>query len=266
MGMLAGGRLGSERRSLHRPTGIRAVLEILEHEVGKRVGFRVAGPGRAMQDLACGGQIRRDSWPTGAAHPLQRPAQHFAFTGMPATQFLDPRFETAIRVQARDLLTRSSEIRGQAVIVPGRNGIELVVVTTRAGNGQSQEGLREHVDLVVDAIRFVQGGIHRSMGGLVQVPPTGPDDRLVEACRRMSPGRPKQIARDVFPHELVVGNIRIEGPDQVIAIPPGVRDVEVLFMPIGFGEANEVHPVARPAFTVMRRCQQTVQHPRAPGL
>ena len=37
----------------------------------------------------------------------------------------------------------------------------------------------------------------------------------------------EQIAGDVLPHELVVGYIRVERPNQVVAVLPGALDTEI---------------------------------------
>ena len=94
----------------------------------------------------------------------------------------------------------------------------------------------------------------------MQVPPAGADDGLIEPGRRMSSGRLEPIAGDVFLQELVVGNIRIERPDQVVAIPPRVRDAEVLLVPIRLGKADEVHPMACPLLPKAGRLEQAVHH------
>src|SRR5947209_442317 len=61
----------------------------------------------------------------------------------------------------------------------------------------------------------------------------------------------QQVAGDVFEHELIVRNIRIESADDIIAVPmrEGIIDVELVSR--GFGVTHEVEPVPGPALAVV---------------
>ena len=61
-------------------------------------------------------------------------------------------------------------------------------------------------------------------------------------------------------HQLGVGNIGIERPDQVIAILEGVGDEKVGLVASRFGVVHQVHPMPGPAFAESGRCQQAVHH------
>ena len=60
--------------------------------------------------------------------------------------------------------------------------------------------------------------------------------------------------------ELVVGEVLIEGANHVVAVAPGFGFFEIEFVAAGFGEANEVEPVAAPALAVVGRGEEAVDH------
>ena len=57
---------------------------------------------------------------------------------------------------------------------------------------------------------------------------------------------------------MVVGDVGIEGADEVIAVTPGLRDGGISFAAVRVGVADEVHPVAGEVFAVARRGQEAV--------
>ena len=59
---------------------------------------------------------------------------------------------------------------------------------------------------------------------------------------------------------LMVRQVGVEGADQIVAIPPGVRDGHVGFVAERVAVADEVHPVPGPALAEVRRSQQPVNH------
>ncbi len=60
------------------------------------------------------------------------------------------------------------------------------------------------------------------------------------------------IARDMFFDELIVRHVSIERADQIIPILPHMRNGVILFVTIGLGEADQVHPVPSPTLAKMR--------------
>ena len=60
------------------------------------------------------------------------------------------------------------------------------------------------------------------------------------------------VAGELLQHEAVVGLVGVEGVDDVVAITPGVGAVVVGLVAVAVGVADEVQPVARPAFAVVR--------------
>ena len=54
----------------------------------------------------------------------------------------------------------------------------------------------------------------------------------------------------MFEYKLAIGDIFVEGLDDVVAIAVGGGTKIVLFVTVGFSESYEVEPIAGPAFTV----------------
>src|SRR5262249_15280415 len=85
------------------------------------------------------------------------------------------------------------------------------------------------------------------------------------SCREEASGdgRPRvageeDIAGNLFADEASIRPVVIEGPDQVVAIWPGVLARAVLVVAVRLGEVDNVHPVSRPALAVSRRCEETL--------
>ena len=68
------------------------------------------------------------------------------------------------------------------------------------------------------------------------------------------------VAGQLLDHELVVGLIVVERPDDVIAIPPGMRLVAVAFEGVCVGIANQIEPVSSPLLAVMLAGKEAVHH------
>ncbi len=156
------------------------------------------------------------------------------------------RFEAYLPVAA------AQEEAAEGVVILRTDGIELVVVTSRAGHGQAQERLGEHVELVVQPLAFVLPDVHGRMILLAEEGPAGPQHGFVLFGSGPQPRLRKQVAGEMFLQELIVGHAGVEGADQVIAVLPGIGDREVVLVSAGFGVADEVHPVSRPPLAEVR--------------
>ena len=71
----------------------------------------------------------------------------------------------------------------------------------------------------------------------------------------------KQIARQMFPHKLVVRQVVVESADDVVAVLRGIIKIEVVFVPHGVRVANQVEPVPGPAFAIARGFEQPIDKP-----
>ena len=112
---------------------------------------------------------------------------------------------------------RAVQDTGHGVVVHGGHGIELVVVTAGAAQGQAHDATADDVDLLVGNVEVHLGlvalgqhlrGDHEETGG-DQLPVTLPG-RIVR----------QQVTGNLFANELVVGHVRVEGVDDVVAVSP----------------------------------------------
>ena len=67
-----------------------------------------------------------------------------------------------------------------------------------------------------------------------------------------------RLACDLFPGELVVGKIVVEGLDDPVAIGPGIAAGFVVLKAVALSVASDIEPVACPAFAVIGRGEKVV--------
>ena len=138
------------------------------------------------------------------------------------------------------------------------DGVELMVVAAGAGDRESEEGLRDDVDLVVDVADLLIDRVDRLVAVFDHAEVAGAEGRLIELFRFIEARGLQQIAGELFADELVVGDVGIEGADEVIAVAPSLRDGWIAFAAMRVGVADEIHPVTGEVFAVARRGQQAV--------
>ncbi len=68
----------------------------------------------------------------------------------------------------------------------------------------------------------------------------------------------QQIARQMFDDELIVGDIRIQSANDIIAIVVGVGDGVIELVAARLGVAHQIEPVTAPALAEVRRTQQAI--------
>ena len=133
-----------------------------------------------------------------------------------------------------------------------------MVVAAGAADRQGEKGAAHGVDLLVDDVdeHLVDvllgehlGAEHQKAGG----------GDLLEALR-VRLGR-HQVAGDLFADETVEGFVAIEGIDDVVAVAERVAEGDVLVEAVRVGIAGDVEPMAAPALTVVRRCEEPVDDP-----
>ena len=149
----------------------------------------------------------------------------------------------------------------ERVVVGLADRVELVVVAARAGDRLAEEGLAEHVDLVVDEPDLLLERLGRQVAVEDEAVVRGADHGLVDAARCVDARRLQQVARDVLSDQLVVGNVLVERADQVVAVLIRVGDRRVAFGAVGVRVAHDVHPVPSPAFAVGGGREQLVDDP-----
>jgi hypothetical protein len=131
-----------------------------------------------------------------------------------------------------------------------RNRIELVRVTTRAAEGQSQERRARRPDHVIEFVGALLGGqcdvrafhdvhrpAHKKARGHIQA---------------------EGVASKLLADELVVGLVFVERGDDVIAELPPIWPLAIRLEAVALGEANHIEPVPSPAFAITRVVQHLV--------
>ena len=142
------------------------------------------------------------------------------------------------------------------------DGVEFMVVAAGAGHRETEEGLADDIDLVVHVADLLVDGVDRLEAMFDHAEVAGAEGGFVQPLCRVDAGGRQEVAGELLADKLVVGDIGVEGADQVIAIAPRLRDGGVAFAAVGVGVADEVHPVAGEVFAVTRRSQQPVDHLR----
>ena len=80
-----------------------------------------------------------------------------------------------------------------------------------------------------------------------------PVRRATRSCRPSdAPRLGEQVAGDVLGEEPVVGQVGVEGADDVVAVAPGVGDLVVELVAVRLGVADQIEPVPAPALAVVR--------------
>ena len=118
----------------------------------------------------------------------------------------------------------------EGVVIGGTDGVELVIVAPRAGDGHALKGFANDIDLVVDHLGLISAHVHRRVAMLAEPPPCGGQPAFVPAAV-LGKARLEQIAGDVFLHETIVGHIVIEGADHIVTIAPHFLIHEIELVP-----------------------------------
>ena len=133
-----------------------------------------------------------------------------------------------------------------------------MIVTTGASNGQAKKGFAENVELVFDPVGIVLLGVGRGVHGLVKIPKTRPDNGLVEFALGIKSRLIHQISGNVLDQKLVVRQVVIESPDQIVPVFMGMLQGVIEFVPASLGITNQVHPMTGPLFSEMGTDQKFV--------
>ena len=147
------------------------------------------------------------------------------------------------------------------VIVRRADGIVFVVVTARAADGQAEKRSAGRDHDVVEIIELRLHGAVRFVVPHVQAIEARRDDGVAPFLTAGYFGElfiRNLVASQLLANEPIVGLVRVEGFDDVVAIAPGVRFCAVTFVAVALGVTHKVKPVASPTFTVVRRGEQAV--------
>ena len=129
------------------------------------------------------------------------------------------------------------------------------------GNGQALKCFRRHINDIINAVRLINARINRAVLSFPKCEICRPNHRLIEPVARVTPGLLENIPGKVLQDELVIGDIFVECPDEVVTVLPRSLNREIEFVTFRFRVSDEVHPVACPAFSVCSRSEQTVHNP-----
>ncbi len=149
----------------------------------------------------------------------------------------------------------------QAVIVAGRNRIELVIVTTRAAGRQAEQAGadgRNHIVQLVVAVLLALGG--RSLAGDGQ-------QNGRAGCQKTGRRLGRRIVRGQFVagqlplDEAVERHVIVERGDHEVAIVIQVQPVLIGLVAGAVGVAGDVEPVAAPALAIAGASQKPIDQP-----
>jgi hypothetical protein len=132
--------------------------------------------------------------------------------------------------------------------------IEFVIVTLRATNRKAEENRPDVAGQIVERVLPSE----RDNRGIAFI---GPHPQVTGGDLGVNVLGKQLVAGNLFLHEAIEGNIRVERPHDKVAIFPSQRPQRVGFIPGGFGESHEVEPGPSPGFAVMRARQQAVHQP-----
>ena len=134
-----------------------------------------------------------------------------------------------------------------------QNGIELVIVAPGTAERQPHEGGAHHVS---DVVQQLLPPLHQ-VAGVVFV-----GEMAIEAGRhqRLRIIREHLVTRQLLLDETVVRLVLIEALNHVVAIAPDIGPRFIGFEALAIGIARQIEPMARPAFAIVRRGQQRIDH------
>ena len=142
------------------------------------------------------------------------------------------------------------------------DGVKLVIVAAGAGGGEPEERLGIDIDLVLDHLHLVVEGIDRYEAELHHPQMRRADRRFIEPLGGVPTRIGEEVAGDLLAHELVVGEIVVERPDEVIAVAPRIGKLGVPLAAVRLAVADEIHPVAREALAEARGGEHSVDSGR----
>ena len=67
-----------------------------------------------------------------------------------------------------------------------------------------------------------------------------------------------KVARQVLLDQSVIWHVTVEGANQIVAIPPGIRNPRITLTAMALGIPQAVHPVTGPALAKARRSEQAI--------
>ena len=137
-----------------------------------------------------------------------------------------------------------------------------MIVAAGAGGGEPEERLGIDIDLVLDHLHLVVEGIDRYEAELHHPQMRRANRRFIEPLGGVPTRIGEKVAGDLLAHELVVGEIGVERPNEVVAVAPRIGKLGVSLAAVRLAVADEIHPVAREALAEARGGEQPVDGSR----
>ena len=146
----------------------------------------------------------------------------------------------ALEVEGAEGGAGAGENSVEGVVILVADGVEFVIMAAGAGDGETEEGFCYDIDLVIgEADEFVEGiGGSEPVVDHAKVAET--EDGFVEIRGGIYPGGVEEVAGEVFADELIVGDVSVEGTNDVIPVAPSVGDGRVTFAAVAFGVAEPI--------------------------
>ena len=143
----------------------------------------------------------------------------------------------------------------QTVVVSSGDGIKFVVMATCTGDRQSQKGFCQNIELIVDLVGPSLDRVGRRVQDLTKPEDPRTDRRLPERTVLTEALIGNQIAGNLLADKSIIGQVLVEGPDDIVPITPGIQLVIVIFVAVGLRKPHQVQPVSGPSFPVVLRIQ-----------
>ena len=134
-----------------------------------------------------------------------------------------------------------------------RNRVEFVIVTTGTIHGESEHRLRSRGHQILKMLlpRYL---LHRLRTFMVPHLVPRSADMKSRRDERIEPSRINDIARNLESQKFIVRKVRIESPDDPIAVAPGIFADPVSFKSLTLAKAHHVQPTAPPTLPKRGRC------------
>ena len=136
--------------------------------------------------------------------------------------------------------------------------VKFVIVATGARHREGHGGLAHHIHLIVGESHQFLIGVHHPKTKRVHPQMCGTNGRFVDVGFFIESGLRQQIAGQMLDHQLVVWDILLQGPYQIITVLLGKGDTRIALAAMTFAVAVPVHPVSGPTFRIRLAGQQSV--------
>ena len=143
----------------------------------------------------------------------------------------------------------------ETIVIAHGNGIELVIVTTRAADRQPQHRCARGVSHIIELI--VTGGFEFLLGQLRGKHARAEEARSLHGQRIV---RRQLVPSDLPFHKLIIRHIGIKRLNDEVAVMKRKVTVVILLKPMALRKTRHIQPVPPPSLAVMLGGKQTVDN------